>query len=33
MQGNAKDERGVKYGSLNEPAVQRGLDVLIVELG
>ena len=33
MQGDAEDERDVEHGAPGWPAVQRGLDVLKVELG
>jgi hypothetical protein len=33
VQGNAEDERGIKHGAPDGPAVQRGLDILVVELG
>lgn len=33
MQGDAEGERGIKHGAPDGPAVQRGLDVLVVELG
>jgi hypothetical protein len=33
MQGDAEDEHGIKHGAPDGPAVQRGLDILVVELG
>lgn len=33
MQRNAEDEHGIKHGAPDGPAVQRGLDVLVIELG
>jgi len=33
VQGDAEDKRGIKHGAPDGPAVERGLDVLVVELG
>jgi hypothetical protein len=33
VQGDTKDKRSIKHGAPDGPAVQRGLDVLVVKLG
>jgi hypothetical protein len=33
VQGDAEDERSIKHDAPDGPAVQRGLDVLVVKLG